>query len=91
MSENNNGSVKVAAAIVAGLLFVSLFYVVTTTPFPYSSYRSRELLPTEPADALGGGMSNFLWNYRGFDLIMQTLILFATAISCLALLREEKN
>ncbi len=42
-------------------------------------------------DALGGEMSNFLWNFRGLDLIMQTLILFATAISCLALLREEKH
>jgi hypothetical protein len=36
-------------------------------------------------------MSGFLWNFRGLDLLMQTLILFATAISCLALLREEKN
>ncbi|MDP2900365.1 MAG: hypothetical protein Q8O47_05300 [Candidatus Bathyarchaeota archaeon] len=90
MSENN-GAVKVASLFVTGLLFLSLLYVVSTTPFPHAFYRSRELLPIEPADTLGGEMSNFLWNFRGLDLIMQTLILFATAISCLALLREEKH
>jgi multisubunit Na+/H+ antiporter MnhB subunit len=36
-------------------------------------------------------MGNFLWDFRGLDLMMQSLILFATAISCLALLREEKH
>ena len=90
MSENN-GAVKVAGLIVTSLLFLSLLYVVSTTPFPHASYLSRELLSTRQGDELGGEMSNFLWNFRGLDLIMQTLILFATAISCLALLREEKR
>ncbi len=84
-------AVKIAGLIVAACLFLSLLYVVSTTPFPHASYLSRELLSTQPADELGGEMSNFLWNFRGLDLIMQTLILFATAISCLALLREEKH
>jgi multisubunit Na+/H+ antiporter MnhB subunit len=90
MSENG-GAVKVAGVAVAALLFLCLIYVVSSTPFPHASYRSRELLPTEPSDALGSEMSGFLWNFRGLDLVMQTLILFATAISCLALLREEKH
>ncbi|MCX6648447.1 MAG: hypothetical protein NTV61_03560 [Candidatus Bathyarchaeota archaeon] len=90
MSENN-GAIKVAGLIVSGLLFLSLLYVVSTTPFPHASFLSRELLSTQQADQLGGEMSNFLWNFRGLDLMMQTLILFATAISCLALLREEKH
>ncbi len=88
---DNNGSVKVAGLIVTGLLFLSLLYVVSTTPFPHTSYLSRELLSTRQAEDLGGEMSNFLWNFRGLDLMMQTLILFATAISCLALLREETH
>jgi multisubunit Na+/H+ antiporter MnhB subunit len=91
MSQKSNGAVKIAGIAVSTLLFLSLLYVVSSTPFPHAKYRSRELLPTEPADALGGEMSNFLWNFRGLDLMMQTLILFATAISCLALLREEKH
>ncbi|MGD0803139.1 MAG: hypothetical protein ABSA11_03600 [Candidatus Bathyarchaeia archaeon] len=90
MSENG-GAVKVAGVAVAALLFLSLIYVVSSTPFPHASYRSDELKPTEPSDALGSEMSGFLWNFRGLDLLMQTLILFATAISCLALLREEKH
>ena len=90
MSEKG-GAVKVAGLVVAALLFLCLIYVVSSTSFPHASYRSRELLPTEPSDALGSEMSGFLWNFRGLDLVMQTLILFATAISCLALLREEKH
>jgi multisubunit Na+/H+ antiporter MnhB subunit len=90
MSEEN-GSMKVAGLIVAGLLLLTLIYVVSTSPFPHAQYLSRELLSIRQPDDLGGEMSNFLWNFRGLDLIMQTLILFATAISCLALLREEKH
>lgn len=91
MSENGGSGVKAASLIVMTLLFLSFLYVVSTEPFPHASYLSRELLSTQDAGALGGGMSNFLWNFRGLDMIMQTLILFATAISCLALLREEKR
>ena len=90
MSKNNR-TVKVAGLLVTGILFLSLLYVVLTTPFPHASYLSRELLSTKQGNELGGEMSNFLWNFRGLDLIMQTLVLFATAISCLALLREEKH
>ena len=90
MSESIS-KVKIAGLLVTGLLFLSLLYVVLTTPFPHASYLSRELLSTRQGGELGGEMSNFLWNFRGLDLIMQTLILFATAISCLALLREERH
>jgi multisubunit Na+/H+ antiporter MnhB subunit len=34
-------------------------------------------------------MSGFLWDFRGLDLFFQTLLLFATAICCLAMLKEE--
>jgi multisubunit Na+/H+ antiporter MnhB subunit len=90
MSEGN-GSVKVAGAIVTCLLFFTLLYVVSTEPFPHAQFLSRELLSTRQPDELGGAMGNFLWDFRGLDLMMQSLILFATAISCLALLREEKH
>jgi hypothetical protein len=90
MSEKSD-FIKVASIIITALLFISFLYVITNTPFPHAVYRSRELLPTQTPDALGGEMSNYLWNFRGLDLLMQTLVLFATAISCLALLKEEKH
>ena len=37
------------------------------------------------------GVSSFLWEYRGFDLLTQALLLFATAMCCLAMLREERR
>jgi multisubunit Na+/H+ antiporter MnhB subunit len=90
MSENG-GVVKVAGVAIAVLLFLSLIYIVSSTPFPHASRDLATLLPIEPSDRLGSEMSSFLWDFRGLDLLMQTLILFATAISCLALLREEKH
>ena len=90
MSDNSSAT-KVVGIVVTVLLFFTFLYVINNTPFPHTTYSSKERLPTQSSDELGGEMSNFLWNYRGFDLMMQTLVLFATAISCLALLREEKH
>ena len=90
MSENYN-SIKVAGILISVSLFFLFIYIVSYSPFPHAKYISYELIPIDPPDQLGSSMSGFLWNYRGLDLIMQTLVLFATAISCIALLREEKH
>ncbi len=90
MSENYN-SVKFAGVMIAVILFFSFLYFLTSFSFPHAKFISYELMPIDPSDRLGISMSEFLWDYRGFDLIMQTLILLSTAISCIALLREEKQ
>jgi len=89
MSESN--ATTIAGLAVSVLLLFSFLYVVSSTPFPYGSYVNPKLAPIRPAEDLGWKMSSFLWGYRGLDLFMQTLVLFATAISCLALLREESK
>jgi len=89
MSESD--TTTIVGLMVCVLLLFSLLYVISTNPFPYGSYVNPRLAPIRPAEDLGWRMSSFLWDYRGLDLFMQTLVLFATAISCLALLREERN
>ena len=89
MSENYN-SVKFAGLTIVVILFLSFLYILSNTSFQHAKFISYELMPIEPADDLGRAMGAFLWDYRGLDLIMQTLILLSTAISCIALLREEK-
>ncbi len=91
MSEGGNGGVRAVSFVAAALLLVAFLYLLSSSPFPYATYTSPERLPVTPGSDLGGGMSLFLWDFRGLDLIIQTLVLFATAISCLALLREEKH
>jgi hypothetical protein len=89
MTESN--ATTIAGLAVSVLLLFSLLYVVSSAPFPYGDYVSPRLASIRPTEDLGWKMSGFLWGYRGLDLFMQTLVLFATAISCLALLREERK
>lgn len=89
MSESGSAA-NLAGALLILLLFASFMYIVSTASFPAGSYAHSELIPTNPSSGIGGAMSNFLWNFRGLDLLIQTIILFTTAVCCLAMLREEK-
>ena len=81
-----NSTIGIVATI---LIFATFMLVLTSEPFPSSTVAHSEFIPTEPGAEIGSSMSKFLWDFRGFDLTFQTLILFTTAICCLALLREE--
>jgi multisubunit Na+/H+ antiporter MnhB subunit len=82
-------SSKIAGVILSILIFATFMVVLAREPFPSSSLAHSELVPTQPGGEIGIAMSKFLWDFRGFDLTFQTLILFTTAICCLALLKEE--
>jgi multisubunit Na+/H+ antiporter MnhB subunit len=79
---------EIGEIIVIIILFVSFSYIILNEPFPASEFTHKELIPRGEKN-LGGAMSDFLWDFRGFDLIFQSLVLFTTAIACLAMLREE--
>lgn len=79
----------VAGLVISALIFAAFGYILVNEPFPGSDLVHSEIIPTQPSSQIGGAMSEFLWNFRGLDLVFQTLILFTTAICCLALLREE--
>lgn len=74
------------------LLFASLTYMLLKTPFKATPFIHEEIVSAEePSSEIGRAMSNFLWERRGFDLLMQTLVLFATAVCCLAMLRPLRR
>jgi multisubunit Na+/H+ antiporter MnhB subunit len=79
----------VAGIVIAGLIFTAFMIILVSEPFPSSTMAHTEMIPTQPGGELGSAMSRFLWDFRGMDLTFQTLVLFTTAICCLALLREE--
>jgi len=87
MSENKTN--LYVGAVISALIFGALTLVLVSAPFPSSRLVHSELISTQPGSQIGGAMSGFLWDFRGLDLVFQTLILFTTAICCLALLREE--
>lgn len=87
MSDNRNTAlIGVAISI---LIFASFMVILSREPFPNSKLAHSEMISTKPSSEIGSTMSKFLWDFRGLDLTFQTLILFTTAICCLALLREE--
>lgn len=87
MSDIKSG--KVAGIIVSVLIFATFMVILASEPFPGLHQSHDELVSTTPSGGIGGAMSRFLWDFRGFDLSFQTLILFTTAICCLALLKED--
>ena len=87
MSDDKNSVIP--GIVITALLFVTLLVILVSEPFPESVTVHNEMIPTQPGSGLGGAMSEFLWNYRGLDLTFQTILLFTTAICCLAMLREE--
>jgi multisubunit Na+/H+ antiporter MnhB subunit len=87
----SKGKAKSVLSIVVSLLiFVGFLYILSSEPFPVSERVHNRMIPVESEPNIGGAMSEFLWNFRGIDLLFQTIVLFTTAICCLALLREEE-
>jgi len=78
-----------AGLVLSAVILGGLLYILSSEPFPGSSLVHSEMIPIQPGSRIGGAMSGFLWDFRGMDLMFQTLVLFTTAVCCLALLREE--
>jgi len=90
MAENSKNT-KVLGLVLSSLVFLVFIYIMSAEPFPYNNIAHIALIPTSQPDNLGKYMSQFLWNYRGLDLLMQSILLFSTAICCLALFQREEK
>lgn len=82
-------TVRIVFEIIGALLgiafFVLLFSSVSTiTPFTYG----QPLLGVELAK-IPESVTQNLWSNRGIDMILQAIVLFATAIGAAAIFREE--
>lgn len=83
---------------VAGLSLTILMIALITygiaqygTYYPSPSYNPKQIAGTAEGSDLIVAMGGFLWDYRTLDLLDQTLILFATAAGCTALIRMVKS
>ncbi len=86
----SDSKTSLIAGVVFSLALLGAFlYILASEPFPGSSLVHSKMIPLKPGSSIGGEMSGFLWDFRGMDLVFQTLVLFTTAICCLALLRKE--
>lgn len=87
MSEDR--TILLAGLVVSAVILGGFLYILASEPFPGSDLVHSEMIPVKPGSNIGSEMSGFLWDFRGMDLMFQTLVLFTTATCCLALLREE--
>ncbi len=86
---SDSRTILLAGLVLSAVVLGGFLYILASEPFPSSRLVHSEMIPIQPGSRIGGAMSGFLWDFRGMDLMFQTLVLFTTAACCLALLREE--
>ena len=68
--------------------------LVFQNKFPIFKYIDPNELPVlfkNDTSTIGQQTGQFLWMYRALDVIAQAFVLFATAVCCVILLREERR
>ncbi len=88
---SDSKAMLLAGLVLSAVILGGFLYILASEPFPSSSLVHSEMIQIKPGSRIGSAMSGFLWDFRGMDLMFQTLVLFTTATCCLALLREEKR
>ena len=75
--------------VVAGLA-LSFTWISLQVEFPYhEGGPGTQLVPTEPYKEIAPAVSRFMWESRGQDIVLQSFVIFASVICCLAMLKEE--
>ncbi|MEM2905707.1 MAG: hypothetical protein QW587_08245 [Candidatus Bathyarchaeia archaeon] len=80
------------AAFTAVLASILILFTLQTSSFPVMPV----VYPPQTVDrgdlsTVGQQMSSFLWRYRGLDVIAQAILLLASAIGSLAMLRRVQE
>ncbi|MFX1474167.1 MAG: hypothetical protein ACFFCO_01650 [Promethearchaeota archaeon] len=88
---------KILGAILTALIFIIIGYYVigidagvAFSPAYYISTLSR-LVDYTTLTALFTALSRMLWGYRGIDMVVQGVFLFAAALSSSVFFREVKR
>jgi len=75
--------------VVAGLA-LSFTWISLQVEFPYhEGAPGTQLVPAEPYKEIAPAVSRFMWESRGQDIALQSFVIFASVICCLAMLKEE--
>jgi hypothetical protein len=75
--------------VVAGLA-LSFSWLSLQVEFPYhEADPGTQLVPSEPYKEIAPAVSRFMWETRGQDVALQSFVIFASVICCLAMLKEE--
>lgn len=74
------------------VLMVLAIMLIVEHPYATVSFSRQESHIVDASSPfLGQLMFGFLWQYRGMDVIIQAFFLFTAIISCVTLLRADKE
>jgi len=93
MSAQSLGYLKIIGLLVVAGLVLSFSWLSLQVEFPHyeddSVTPGTRLVPTEPYNGIAPAVSRFMWETRGQDIALQSFVIFASVICCLAMLKEE--
>ena len=83
--------IEIAGLIMVVIAVILVFIFILENSFPAFCFAKNNWNPVEVSNQIGAETARFMWNFRSLDLIAQVFVLFAAAIGCLAILREERE
>ncbi len=90
MNLENIGYARVVGVLVVLGLALSFSWLSLQVEFPYhSADPGTQLVPAEPYKEIAPAVSRFMWETRGQDIALQSFVIFASVVCCLAMLKEE--
>jgi len=90
MSSRSLGYIKIIGFLTIFGLALSFSWLSLEVEFPYhEGGPGTQLVPTEPYKEITPAVSRFMWESRGQDIALQSFVIFASVICCLAMLKEE--
>jgi len=93
MSAQSLGYIKMLGLLAVAGLVLSFCWLSLGVDFPYHeggpAAPGTHLVPTEPYKEIAPAVSRFMWEIRGQDIALQSFVIFASVICCLAMLKEE--
>jgi len=81
--------IRAAGLAISVIALLALFILIHQSSFPAFEYAVEERNLTRTDELMFRGVSSFMWEERGMDLLAQAIVLLASAVGCLALLRRE--
>jgi hypothetical protein len=89
---SRGASLAIGLIIAVGIL-ISLTFVSLNVSFPFHEIGAEghgsQLVPIEPYKDIAPSVSRFMWETRGQDVALQSFVIFASVICCLAMLKED--
>ena len=91
-AQNLRYETVIGLLVVAGLV-LSFSWLSLQVEFPHyedgTITAGTRLVSTEPYNGIAPAVSRFMWEIRGQDIALQSFVIFASVICCLAMLKEE--